>query len=69
MFFVFVVEYNGDVGFCYVGLVVFVDEILEVLCVDGGEVGDVEDEVDGVEDVGFFGVVEVGDGVEGFVLV
>lgn len=29
-----------------------------------GEVGDAEDEADGVEDVGFAGAVEAGDGVE-----
>lgn len=64
---VFVVEHNGDAGLCHAGLAALVDEILEVLRADGGEVGDAEDEADGVEDVGFSGAVEAGDGVEGFV--
>lgn len=40
---------------------------LEVLCADGGHVGDAQDEADGVEDVGLAGTVEAGDGVEALV--
>lgn len=40
---------------------------LEVLCADGGHVGDAQNEADGVEDVGLAGTVEAGDGVKALV--
>ena len=62
--FVLVVEHDGDGGLVDPGLALLVDEFGEVARADLGEVLDAEDEADGVEDVGFAGAVEAGDGVE-----
>lgn len=59
-----VVEDDGDGGLGDPGLALLVDELLERGGAHLAEVGDAEHEADGVEDVGFAGAVEAGDGVE-----
>ena len=61
---VLVVEDYGDGGLVDTGLTLLVDQFGEVAGADLGEVLDSENEADGIEDVGFSGAVEAGDGVE-----
>lgn len=61
---VLIIEHDGDTGLVDAGLALFVDEFGEVAGADLWEVLDAQDEADGVEDVGFAGAVEAGDGVE-----
>lgn len=59
-----VVEDDGDGGLGDAGLALLVYEFLEVGSPDLLQVGDAEDEADGIEDVGLAGTVQAGDGVE-----
>jgi len=59
-----VVEDDGDGGLGDASLALLVDEFLEVGSPDLLQVGDSEDEADGVQDVRLAGTVQAGDGVE-----
>lgn len=59
-----VVEDDGDGGLGDASLALLVDEFLEVGSPDLLQVGDSEDEADGVQDVRLPGTVQAGDGVE-----
>ena len=59
-----VVEDDGDGGLGDAGLALLVYEFLEVGSPDLLQVGDSEDEADGVQDVRLAGTVQAGDGVE-----
>lgn len=61
---VLVVKDDGDGGLVDTGLTLLVDQFGEVAGADLGEILDSENEADGIEDVGFSGAVEAGDGVE-----
>ena len=62
--FVLIVEHDGDAGLVDARLALLVHELGEVAGADLGQVGDSQDEADGVEDVGFSRPVEARDGVE-----
>ena len=59
-----VVEDDGDGGLGDASMALLVDEFLEVGSPDLLQVGDSEDEADGVQDVRLAGTVQAGDGVE-----
>lgn len=59
-----VVEDDGDGGFGDSGLALLVDELLEVGSPNLLQIGDAENEADGIENVRFAGTVQAGDGVE-----
>lgn len=62
-----VVEDDRDTGLGDAGLAALVDQVLEVARAHGRQVGDAEDEADGVQDIGLAAAVEPRDGVEAWV--
>ena len=59
-----IVEYNGNTGLVDTRLSLFVDQLGQVPGTNLGEIGNSEDEADGVENVGFARTIEAGDGIE-----
>lgn len=62
--FVLIVEYDGNTGLVDTRLSLFVDQLGQIPGTNLGEVGNSEDEADGVENVGFARTIETGDGIE-----
>ena len=62
--FILVVEHDGNTGLVDTRLSLFVDQLGQIPGTNLGEIGNSEDEADGVENVGFAGTIETGDGIE-----
>ena len=61
---VFIVEHDGDAGLVYAGLSLFVDELGQIPSTNLAQVGDAENEADGVQDIRFSRSIEPGDCIE-----
>ena len=61
---VLIIKHNGDAGLVNPRLALLVDELGEIPRANLGQVGDAQDEADGVEDVGFTRPIEARDGIE-----
>lgn len=59
-----IIKHDGDGGLCNTRLSLLVNELLQIGSTDLLQIGDAQDEANGVEDVGLAGAIEPSDGVE-----
>lgn len=59
-----IVKVDADRGLGHPGLALLVDKLLQIANANLREVGDAEDEADGVEDVGLAAAIQTSDGVK-----
>lgn len=62
--FVFIVKHNCDAGLVYAGLPLLVNELGQIPSANLAQIGDAENEADGVQNIRFSRSIEAGDCIE-----